>query len=88
MLRRYEPDHLLLRAAWEDARTKLTEVGRLASLLERAVRTMLHVELDRISPMAVPVLIMIGRERAPAGTAEDELLLEAETLAEAAMRVE
>ena len=88
VLRRYEPDHLLLRAAWEDARTRLTDVGRLASLLDRAVRTMLHVELDRISPLAVPVLIMIGREMAPAGTAEDELLVEAEALADAAMRVE
>jgi ATP-dependent Lhr-like helicase len=88
VLRRYEPDHLLLRAAWEDARTRLTDVRRLSSLLDRAVSTMLHVELDRISPLAVPVLIMIGRERAPAGTAEDELLVEAESLAEAAMRID
>jgi ATP-dependent helicase Lhr and Lhr-like helicase len=88
VLRRYEPDHLLLRAAWEDAKTRLTDVRRLTSLLDRAVRTMRHVELDWISPMAVPVLIMIGRERAPAGTAEDALLLEAEALAEAAMRLE
>jgi ATP-dependent helicase Lhr and Lhr-like helicase len=86
VLRRYEPDHLLLRAAWEDARTRLTDVRRLASLLERAVGTMLHMRLERISPMAVPVMIMIGRESAPAGSAEDELLIEAEGLAEAAMR--
>jgi ATP-dependent helicase Lhr and Lhr-like helicase len=87
VLRRYEPDHLLLRAAWEDAKGRLTEVGRLASLLERASQTMLHMTLDRITPLAVPVLIMIGRERTPAGTAEDELLVEAETLAEVAMRL-
>ena len=88
VLRRYEPDHLLLRAAWEDAKTRLTDVRRLGSLLERAVGTMVHVALDRVSPLAVPVLIMIGRERAPAGTAEDALLIEAEALAETAMRVE
>ncbi|MGQ0559284.1 MAG: ligase-associated DNA damage response DEXH box helicase [Sphingosinicella sp.] len=87
VLRRYEPDHLLLRAAWEDAKVRLTDVRRLGQLLDRAARTMLHVALDRITPMAVPVLIMIGRERFPAGTAEDELLVEAEALAEAAMRV-
>jgi ATP-dependent Lhr-like helicase len=87
VLRRYEPDHLLLRAAWEDARTRLTDIRRLGSLLDRAAATMLHVDLDRITPMAVPVLIMIGRETAPAGTAEDELLIEAEALAEEAMRV-
>jgi ATP-dependent Lhr-like helicase len=87
VLRRYEPDHLLLRAAWEDAKTKLTDISRLASLLERAAGTMLHQKLDRISPLAVPVLIMIGRELAPAGAAEDELLIEAEALAAVAMRV-
>ena len=88
VLRRYEPDHLLLRAAWEDAKTRLTDVRRLGSLLDRAAGTMLHVDLDRITPLAVPVLIMIGREMAPAGTAEDELLVEAEVLAAEAMRVE
>jgi ATP-dependent Lhr-like helicase len=36
--------------------------------------------------MAVPVLVMIGRESLPAGAADDELLIEAETLAAAAMR--
>jgi ATP-dependent helicase Lhr and Lhr-like helicase len=88
VLRRYEPDHLLLRAAWEDARQRLTEVGRLVRLLDRAVGTMLHVELDRVSPMAVPVLIMIGRERTATGTVDDALLIEAEALAEIAMRRE
>jgi ATP-dependent Lhr-like helicase len=88
VLRRYEPDHLLLRAAWEDARQRLTEVGRLARLLDRAAGTMLHVELDRVSPMAVPVLIMIGRERTATGTVDDALLIEAESLAEIAMRKE
>ena len=88
VLRRYEPDHLLLRAAWEDAKTRLTDVARLASLLDRAQGTMRHVDLDRITPMAVPVLIMIGREMIAAGAAEDELLVEAEALAAEAMRVE
>jgi ATP-dependent Lhr-like helicase len=89
VLRRYEPDHLLLRAAWEDARARMTDVGRLASLLDRAAGTMVHVELDRVSPLAVPVLVMIGRERTAAGGgAEDQLLIEAETLADVAMRVD
>jgi len=86
VLRRYEPDHLLLKAAWSDARTRLTDVGRLASLLDRAQGTMVHVTLDRVSPMAVPVLVIIGRERTAQGTADDALLIEAEALAEIAMR--
>jgi ATP-dependent helicase Lhr and Lhr-like helicase len=86
VLRRYEPDHLLLRAAWEDAKSKLTEVGRLARLLDRAQGTMIHVDLDRVSPMAVPVLVIVGRERTATGTVDDQLLIEAESLAEVAMR--
>jgi ATP-dependent helicase Lhr and Lhr-like helicase len=88
VLRRYEPDHLLLKAAWADARTRLTDVGRLARLLDRAAGTMVHADLERVSPMAVPVLVMIGRERTATGTVDDQLLIEAESLAEAAMRVD
>jgi len=86
VLRRFEPDHLLLKAAWNDARTRLTDVGRLARLLDRAAGTMAHVALDRVSPMAVPVLVIIGRERTAQGTTDDSLLIEAESLAEIAMR--
>jgi ATP-dependent Lhr-like helicase len=88
VLRRYEPDHLLLRAAWEDAKQRMTDVGRLARLLDRAAGTMLHVDLGRVSPMAVPVLVIIGRERTSVGTADDQLLIEAEALAEEAMRLD
>jgi ATP-dependent Lhr-like helicase len=86
VLRRYEPDHLLLRAAWNDAREKMTDVGRLARLLDRAAATMVHVKLDRVSPMAVPVLVIVGRERTSTGLADDQLLIEAESLAAEAMR--
>ena len=86
VLRRYEPDHLLLQAAWADARTKLTDVGRLASLLERAGDTMVHVDLPRVSPLAVPVLVLIGREHVAQGSVDDALLIEAEALAEMAMK--
>ena len=86
VLRRYEPEHLLLRAAWDDARQRMTDVGRLARLLDRAGDTMIHVELDRVSPMAVPVLVIVGRERVATGTVDDQLLIEAEALAAEAMR--
>ncbi len=85
VLRRYEPDHLLLKAAWEDARTKMTDVGRLAALLDRAEGTILHADVPRVTPLAVPVLVMIGRENVPQGVADDALLLEAEGLAREAM---
>ena len=85
VLRKYEPDHLLLDAAWADARARLTDVGRLRDLLDRAADTMLHVDLERVSPLAVPLLVMIGRESTAQGAVDDELLLEAESLAGVAM---
>jgi ATP-dependent Lhr-like helicase len=88
VLRKYEPDHLLLRAAWDDARTRMTELGRLVRLVDRASATMIHVEADRITPMAVPLMVIVGREAAPAGTADEALLIEAEALAEEAMRTD
>ncbi|MGW8134771.1 ligase-associated DNA damage response DEXH box helicase [Sphingomonas zeae] len=85
VLRKYEPGHLLLQAAWDDARARMTDVGRLANLLDRAGGTMLHVDLERVSPLAVPVLVLIGRERVATGSADDDLLIEAEALAAEAM---
>ncbi len=89
VLRKYEPTHLLLEAAWADARARMTDVGRLAGLLDRAAATMVHVDLPRVTPLAVPVLTLIGRERvATGGAGEDALLVEAEALIADAMRLE
>ncbi|CCW19867.1 ATP-dependent helicase, DEAD/DEAH box family,associated with Flp pilus assembly [Sphingobium indicum BiD32] len=86
VLRKYQPDHLLLKAAWADARARMTDVGRLGDLIDRAATTMLHVTLDRVSPLAVPVLILIGREHVAQSAADDALLIEAEALVAQAMR--
>ncbi|WP_088311257.1 ligase-associated DNA damage response DEXH box helicase [Novosphingobium sp. B 225] len=85
VLRKYEPDHVLIEAAWVDARARMTDVGRLAGVLDRAAGQLRHVRLDRVSPLAVPVLVMIGRESVAQGSADDELLFEAEGLAAQAM---
>jgi ATP-dependent Lhr-like helicase len=88
VLRKYEPEHLLMRAAWDDARARMTELGRLARLVERAAAQMVHVHLERVTPMAVPLMVIIGREALPGGMSVDEaLLVEAEgALAALAMR--
>ena len=88
VLRKYEPDHVLIEAAWADARARMTDVGRLGDLLDSAAENLVHVRLDRVSPLAVPVMVMIGRESVPQGAVDEELLLEAETLAGVAMRVD
>ena len=88
VLRKYEPHHLLLDAAWDDARARMTELGRLARLVDRAAATMVHVAASRITPMAVPLMVVIGREAAPTGSADETLLIEAEALAAEAMRLD
>jgi ATP-dependent Lhr-like helicase len=88
VLRKYQPDHLLLKAAWADARARMTDVGRLGGLIDRASATMLHIDLDRVSPLAVPVLILIGREQVAQHDVEDALLIEAEALVAEAMRMD
>ncbi|MGC8468496.1 MAG: LysR substrate-binding domain-containing protein, partial [Acetobacteraceae bacterium] len=85
VLRRYQPGHVLLRAARADAAVGMVDLGRVAAMLRRVKGRVRHFALSRISPLAVPVLVEIGRERVLAGTAEDELLAEAETLAAEAM---
>jgi ATP-dependent Lhr-like helicase len=73
VLRRHEPDHLLLETAWMEAATKLTDVARLVALIERARASLLVQRLPRPSPLAIPVLLEVGRESVP-GIDEDALL--------------
>ena len=73
VLRKHEPDHVLLRATRADAASGLTDIGRLAQMLARVQGRILHRALDRVSPLAVPVLLEIGREQVY-GEALDELL--------------
>ena len=50
---------------------------------------MIHVAAERVTPLAVPLMVVIGREALPAGgEADDSLLIEAEALAAEAMRLD
>jgi ATP-dependent Lhr-like helicase len=77
VLRRHQPDHLLLRCAREDTATGLLDVARLGDLLRRVRGRLRPVALDHVSPFAVPTLLTIGQERVP-GAAQDWVLEEAE----------
>src|SRR4030088_1708802 len=76
VLRKHQPNHVLLRAARADAATGLLDLRRLGDMLSRIRGRIIHKELDRVSPLAVPVMLEIGRE-AVYGEASDELLAEA-----------
>ncbi|HET6609806.1 MAG TPA: ligase-associated DNA damage response DEXH box helicase [Rhodopila sp.] len=80
VLRRHQPDHILLRATRADAATGLTDVGRIAAMLERVRGHIVHMALSRVSPLAVPVLLEIGRESVRSDANEDALLAEAEAI--------
>jgi ATP-dependent Lhr-like helicase len=76
VLRSHQPDHVLLRAARADAATGLLHVRRLADMLSRIRGRIVHKALDHVSPLAVPVMLEIGREMVY-GEAADSLLAEA-----------
>jgi ATP-dependent helicase Lhr and Lhr-like helicase len=76
VLRKHQADHVLLRAARADAATGLLDLKRLGDMLARIQGRITHRELDHVSPLAVPVMLEIGRESVY-GEAADELLAEA-----------
>ncbi|WP_378952899.1 ligase-associated DNA damage response DEXH box helicase [Mesorhizobium sp. ANAO-SY3R2] len=84
VLRSHEPDHILLKATRADAASGLLDVRRLAEMLSRIRCRIVHKDLGQISPLAVPVMLEIGREPVN-GEANDSLLLEAAELIEDAM---
>jgi ATP-dependent helicase Lhr and Lhr-like helicase len=76
VLRKHQPDHLLLRAARADAASGLLDIKRLGEMLSRIKGRIVHKALDRVSPLSVPALLEIGRETVY-GEASDALLAEA-----------
>jgi ATP-dependent Lhr-like helicase len=76
VLRSHQPDHVLLRAARADAATGLLDVRRVSEMLSRIRGRIIHKALDHVSPLAVPVMLEIGKEMVY-GEASDTLLAEA-----------
>nr|WP_037086675.1 ligase-associated DNA damage response DEXH box helicase [Neorhizobium vignae] len=84
VLRSHEPDHVLLEATRRDAASGLLDLARLGDMLARIRGHITHRDLDRVSPLAVPIMLEIGKESVP-GEAHDAVLQEAadELIAEA-----
>jgi ATP-dependent Lhr-like helicase len=77
VLRRHEPGHILLKATRADAATGLLDLKRLAAMLSRIRGRIVHKALEQVSPLAVSVMLEIGRE-AVYGEASEDVLAEAE----------
>lgn len=58
----HEPDHILIQATRIDAARGLLDIARLGECLKRIAKNLDHIALDRISPLAVPVMLEIGKE--------------------------
>jgi len=61
VLREHEPDHILLRATYADAAHGLLDIARLSDALHRIKGNIVRQNLPRISPLAVPVMLEIGK---------------------------
>ncbi len=79
VLRKHEPDHLLLRCARADAASGLIDVARVGDMLQRIKGNILHARLDHVSPFAVPIMLEIGKERVAGSAAADMILRDAES---------
>jgi ATP-dependent Lhr-like helicase len=77
VLRKHDPGHLLLEATWADAAAGLLDIGRLGDFLRRIKGKIRHQPLDRVSPLAVPVLLEIGQELVYGGNVGEHILREA-----------
>lgn len=88
VLRQHEPDHILLQAARHDAATGFLDIRRLSDMLMRIRGRLVHCDLEKISPFAVPVMLEIGKEPVLGADTEDALMRSAasDLIAEAMAR--
>lgn len=78
-LRKYDPDHLLMRVTRDEAMRGLVDFGRIEALLARIGPRIDLVRLERLTPLAAPLLLEPGK--VPVHGAGRERLAEAQALA-------
>ena len=78
VLKKHEPKHLLLEVAREDSYRGLIDLDRLSEFFKRIEKNITHEKLDRISPLAVPLILEINRQTIDKSEMEEYLLEELE----------
>lgn len=81
-LREHDPDHILLKVAREDAERELLDLTRLANLLIRYVDNATLVNLEKVSPMAIPIVLNVRSEQIK-GAGAQAIIEQADLYAEA-----
>src|SRR5262249_56844362 len=61
VLRKHQPDHILLCAARADAASGLLDIKRLGEMLSRIRGRIVHKALHHVSPLSGPLLLDSGR---------------------------
>ena len=74
VLKQYEPDHILMQAAFADAGEGYLDIKRLGALLRRVKGRIVHRDLPHVSPFAAPVMLEMGKVGVRGGA--DEAVLE------------
>ncbi len=80
VLRRHEPDHILLTVARRDAERELLDLKRLSDMLTRFSGKLIFKALDRASPLSIPVITDVRTEQVQGSGVE--MLLAQASLAE------
>ncbi len=74
-LLKYDPDHLMLRITRTQAMRGLVDFARIEDMVARIDGRIDHRRLDRVTPLAAPLLLEVGRVPVK-GAAEERLLAE------------
>ncbi len=74
-LRKYEPDHLLLRLTRQEAMRGIVDFSRIEDMFSRVGDRIDHVLPPHVTPLAAPLLLEVGRVPISA-SGEEELLFE------------
>ncbi len=76
VLHKYEPDHILLQIAREEAERELLDLPRLRQWLSDSQEKIQYRVLPHASPLSIPALIQVSREMID-GEAKDAMLAQA-----------
>ncbi|WP_269748483.1 ligase-associated DNA damage response DEXH box helicase [Alteromonas pelagimontana] len=81
-LREYDPDHILLAVTRADAERELLDLKRLADMLIRFANNTVLIDLPKVSPMAIPIVLDVRSEQIK-GAGAHALMEQADLYAEA-----
>ncbi len=76
-IRKYDPDHLLMRITQAEAMRGLVDFARIEEMLARTHGRIDHVQAPHVTPFAAPLLLEVGK--VPVRGSADARLLEAES---------